>query len=365
MKRRRISMLLAAVSAGVALGASPADATTVQDLVRVKGHERNTLVGLGIVVGLNGTGDQSKDSLVAARPYEQLLKNLGNPVESVEELARADSYALVQVTMELPPEGVRSGDLLDVSVSALFNAESLEGGELVVCPLRVPLPEAGLRPLAFANGAVVIEGSNPRRGRVRDGGQMVVDVRNTVITSAGTMTLVLKDQYAGYPVATMIASTLNQEFALAGLSEIAVVEDAKNILVLVPRDPAIRPADFIAALLTIPVDPSLIQTEARVVINEAQGIILVTGDVQVGPVLITHKDLTITSVTPERPPTPDDPRIEVRRWVGMDTTADRGSTRLADLLQAFDQLDVIVEDQIAIVHELKRTGALHAEIVTR
>jgi flagellar P-ring protein precursor FlgI len=286
-------------------------------------------------------------------------------VQSIEELAEADSYALVQVTMSVPPTGVRSGDELDVSVSALFNAESLAGGELVVCPLRVPLPEAGVQPLAFANGPVVIEGANPRRGLVRDGGQMVTDVIAQPITASGTVTLVLDDEYAGYPVATMIAATLNQEFALSGLTDIARVLDAKNIRVTVPRDLSIDPASFLAALLTVPVDPSLIQTGARVVINEAQGIILVTGDVHVGPVLITHKGLSITSVTPPRPATPADPLVETRRWAALDTTASGSGTRLADLLQAFDQLNVPVEDQIAIVHELKKTGTLHAEIVVR
>lgn len=365
MRRWRTLFGTILAGAALALGARSACATTVQDLVRVKGHERNTLVGLGIVVGLDGTGDDSRGSLVAARPYEQLLKNLGNPLHSIEELAAADAYALVQVTMELPATGVRSGDRLDVHVSALFNAESLAGGELVVSPLRVPLPEAGPRPLAFANGPIIIEGTNPRRGVVRGGGQMVVDVRANPVTAAGTMTLVIKDQYAGYPVATMIAAALNQEFALAGLDDIATVEDAKNILVRLPRQPSFRPADFIAALLTVPIDPSLLQTEARVVINEAQGIILVTGDVQVGPVLITHRGLSITSLVPEPAPTPAEPRLQTRRWVGMDTTDGAGATRLIDLLRAFDQLSVPVEDQIAIVHELKKTGKLHAEIVVQ
>ncbi len=365
-RTRQLQSVLAALI--VALCAKNAGATTIQELVRIKGHEQNTLIGLGIVIGLDGTGDRSKDSLVAARPYAQLLANLGDPVGSLEELAKADAYAIVQVTMEIPPTGARSGDRRDVTVSCLFNATSLSGGELVMSPLRVPLPGAqDLAPMAFANGQIVLEGENPRTGRVRGGGQMVTDIRTNPVTAAGTITLVLDDQYAGFPVANMIAGVINDEFALDGYPDLAVVEDAKNIRVTIPQPARPQPAGFIATLLTVPVDPSLIQTEARVVINERQGIILVTGDVQVGPVLITHKGLSIASITPEPEPTPDQPAVRVRRWAEMNTTerGRRSATRLADLLQAFDQLNISVSDQIAIVYELKRSGKLHAEIVNQ
>ncbi|HRQ76196.1 MAG TPA: flagellar basal body P-ring protein FlgI [Phycisphaerales bacterium] len=366
------TMFLISLSAAVlALGANTASATSVQDLVRIKGHERNILTGMGIVIGLDGTGDKSKDSLVAARPYAELLRNLGNPIGSIDELARADSYALVQVTMEVPATGVREGDRLDVHVEAMFNAKSLAGGRLVVSMLRPPMPDSpDLVPLAYASGPVVIEGSamngrNPRAGVIRQGGQMLADIRTNPITRAGTMTLVLKDQYAGYPVASTIAAAINDEFVLDGYSDIARVEDAKNILIVVPPADRDRPAAFIAALMTIPIDPSLIQTEARVVINEKQGIILVTGNVVIGPVGITHQGLSITSITPEPVPDEFNPLIETRRWTGLDTTGqrNRNSTQLLDLLRALDQLAVPVRDQIAIIHELKKTGALHAQVV--
>jgi flagellar P-ring protein precursor FlgI len=354
--------------------ASSVLATTVQDLVRIKGQERNVLTGMGIVVGLNGTGDTSKDSFVAARPYAQLLTNLGDPVASVEELAKADAYAIVNVTMEVPPAGVREGDQLDVRVSTLFNAKSLAGGRLVVSLLRLPKPDSpDLVPMAFGEGPIVLEGANPRNGVVRNGGQMLMDIRTNPVTRAGTMTIVLKDQYAVYPVAMTIANAINDEFDVdvsnghsgSGGPDVAVVEDAKNIKVLLPPADRDRPAQFIATLMTIPIDPSLIQTEARIVINERQGIILVTGNVQIGPVAITHKGLTITSITPPPQPTPDNPLLETTRWTGIDTTdkLSRNSTRLEELLDAFKTLSVPVSDQIAIIYELRKTGVLHAEIV--
>lgn len=371
--KKRLGNVLTATIAGaaLALGASFAHGTTVQDLVRLKGQERNILTGLGIVIGLDGTGDRSRDSLAAARPYAELLRNLGNPVASVEELARADAYAIVQVTMEIPPTGVREGDRLNVHVETMFNATSLAGGRLVVSMLRPPRPDApDLMPLAYASGPVFIEGGNPRAGVVRQGGQMLEDIRTNPVTPAGTMTLVLKDQYAGYPVATTIASAINDEFMLDGYADVARVEDAKNIKIVVPTADRDRPASFIAMLMMIPIDPSLIQTEARVVINEKQGIILVTGNVEIGPVGITHGGLSITSMAPmpgmgdammEGGQVPGEPR----RWTGIDTTGqrNRNATRLLELLRALDQLAVPVKDQIAIIHELKKTGALHAQVI--
>jgi len=136
-------------------------------------------------------------------------------------------------------------------------------------------------------------------------------------------------------------------------------------------------------VMTIGIDPTLIHSEARIVINEKQGIILVTGNVEIGPVGITHRGLAITSLTTPAPaPAPgggaaatspaaasagEPNTAPPRRWAGLDTTdrTSRSSTRLLDLLAAFDQLSVPAADQIAIIYELKKTGALHAEIVNQ
>jgi len=375
MRVKKRFFRLATSAAIVALSATTAQATTIQELVRIKGHENNVLTGMGMVIGLNGTGDDSRQALLAARPYGELFRNLGNAALSIAELAEADAFAIVQVTMEVPAVGVREGDRVDVYVDTMFNATSLAGGRLVVSLLRLPLPDSNeLLPMALATGKVIIQGDNPRGGVVRAGGQMLTDIRAHPVTSAGTMGLVLKDQYASFPVAITIAAAINDEFALDGLSQIAIVEDAKNIKVLVPAVERRYPANFIATLITIAIDPSLIQTEARIVINEQEGIIIVTGNVEISPVGITHKGLSISSITPGFPaqqlpgfPGAATPaRTMPRRWAGLDTTGrqSRNSTRLLDLLKAFDQLTIPVDDQIAIIYELRKTGALHAEIVS-
>lgn len=367
-QRMESAIVAATLLAVVALSARVAHGTSVQDLVRLKGHEPVVLTGMGIVVGLNGTGDESKDSLVAARPYAELLKNLGYPVPFVEELAEMDSYAIVAVTMEVPPTGARDGDRFDVSVETLFNAESLDGGRLIPSPLRLPRRDApDVMPMAIAQGSIIIEGDNPRSGKVRRGGQMIADVRSNPITTNGTITLVLHDEYATYPVATMLAAQINDEFDFSGRDALALVEDARNVRITLRDEYRRQPAEFLSALLTMNIDASLIQTEARIVINEQRGIILVTGDVEVGPVGVRAAGLSITNITPPPVATPDDPLVEQRQWANVDTTdrTSRSSTRLVDLLQAFDQLKVPVGDQIAIIYEMKKTGALHAEIINQ
>ncbi len=380
--RRPLGAIFAALF--VALSAGTTHATAVQDLVRIKGHERAVVTGMGIVIGLDGTGDTSKDSLVAARPYARLLTNYGNPLVDPRELERANAFAIVSVTMQIPATGGRDGDRFDVAVEKLFNAKSLAGGRLVVSLLRLPGPDAPDAPvIAFAEGPLVVDPERPASGVVRGGGQLVEDIRPQIV-HGGRMTLVLKSRYAGFPVATTIADAINDEFGIDGITNIALVEDAKNIRIYVPDDDRDYPAQFIATLMTIPVDPSLIRTEARIVINERAGIITVTGDVEIGPVAITHKGMQLSSAAPSPDrfpdPAPDaDPAAAgapgaaapvppdlSRRWVGFDTTATgRSATRLSDLLRAFDQLSVPTEDQIAIMYELKKTGALHAEIVSQ
>lgn len=350
-------------------GAGIASAASVQELARLKGHERSSLVGLGIVIGLDGTGDRNKDSLVAARPFAQYLKNLDASIGSLEELRKTDSFAIVQVSMTIPPTGAAEGDRVDVTVSSLFNAKSLAGGTLVVSMLRLPLPDATDLPvLAFAQGPVEITGSSPRDGIVRVGGQMLRSVVGEPVQPDGSVRLVVRDEFAGYPVANAIAAVVNEEMALLGERDVARVEDAKTIRVRVPVRDQRDPSGFLARVLTFHVDQTLIRTPARVVINEREGIIVVTASVEIRPVAITHSGLQITTITPDPVGTPEFPVATTTRWAGVATgpmPAGAGPTRLADLLRALDQLDVPAKDQIAIIYELRRSGALSAEIVNQ
>lgn len=370
MHRTKVRTIIPMFIATAALGsAGVAHATKIQDLVRIKGHEENVITGLGLVIGLDGTGDKTKDSYIAARPMAKLLENLQNAPASLEELAAGDSFAVVLVTMTVPETGAREGDRFDVYVEAMFNAKSLKGGRLVPSMLRLPLPDsAELMPLGIAEGKVTIEDSESERGGViRGGGQVLEDYafRTNPIASDGTMTLVLKNAYAGYPVATTIAQQINDEYVPEGYPEIAYVQDARNIRVLIPEAERVNPANFIALIQMIQIDPSIINVPARVVVNERVGSIVILGSVEISPVAITHGGLTITFITPPPVPSPQNPEVETRTWATMDTT--RGNTqdsaRLDQLVAAFDQLAIPPQDQIAIIFQLQKAGALHAEVI--
>jgi flagellar basal body P-ring protein FlgI len=235
-------------------------------------------------------------------------------------------------------------------------------------PLRLPLPNGfKLQTMAFARGTIEVMKDNPRRGAIEAGGQMVTDVRTSPVTPDGTMTLVLRPEVAGYPVATLIARTINYEFSLDGSTQIARVEDPSNIRIYLPLAERDDSASFISTLMTIPINSSLIQTEARIIVDRNTGTIVATDDVVIGPVLLSHPGLVITTVEPPPVATEFDPQVEVSRWMTIDNTERRvhNRTRLNDLLTAFKRLNVPVEDQIDILYELHGSGKLIAKIIER
>lgn len=346
-----------------ALSATSAHATRIEDLCRLKGQEANVLMGMGLVVGLNGTGDTSRDSYVAARPFARLMENLGNPIESLTELERADSYAIVMVTLEVPASGTREGTRLDVSVEKMFNATSLDGGRLVASFLRTPIP--GSPVMAYAQGPIVTSVASQGGGVVRGGGQMIADVQTPVVGQDGSVTLVLRPEYSTFPVSMLVTDLVNAEFTVDASRTIARSHGADSIKVMLPAHDRGDPSRFIADLLRIEFDPALIPVEPRVVVNERNGTIVVTANVEIGPVVISQRGLNITSVTPPIDPTPEDPVVNSTTWTTLDTghAGERRATRLQDLLAALKQFAVPVSDQIAIIYELERAGALYATVL--
>jgi len=196
---------------------------------------------------------------------------------------------------------------------------------------------------------------------VRGGAQLTRDVLAQAIDAQGRLTLVLNDSVASWPMASNIASLINGVIAPEG-PNVARAIDAKNVIVDVPEYERADPAAFISNILISYVDPSQIGDGAKVVINERTGTIIVSGDVQISPVIISHRGLTITTITPEPSLTPAAPATSINDFVPIDPEK-RGGARLADLLQAFNQLKVEPADRIAILKEIHRSGKLHAKLV--
>ncbi len=356
--RSRIIQLMLMLALG-ATWASTARATSVQELVRLQGQGESVLQGLGLVIGLPGTGDSGQD-LIVARPLAKLLENSGNPIGGFEELANSRSVALVMVTARIDRTGARPDDAFDVTVTALNNPKSLAGGELFLAPLRAPLPPHDV--YAIAQGPVVIEGGNTARGVVRGGARIVREVRTPTIAADGTITLLINSNVAGWTTAQLLADVINQHrMGLErGEDAIAFAADERTVRVRIPATDLADPAGFIADIMSVRFDPSLLSLPARVVVNEREGIIVMTGAVEISPTALTHGNLIITSVNPPAPGGLETPS----RWAAIGAEGrPRENARLQDLLAALKQLDVPVKDQIAILMQLHRTGALHAELI--
>jgi flagellar P-ring protein FlgI len=141
---------------------------------------------------------------------------------------------------------------------------------------------------------------------------------------------------------------------------LAVAVDGKNVIVNIPSNERERPNDFIARVTQLPV--RMLPSEAKVQINEKTGTIIMTGDVEISPVVISHKGLTITTIAPPVVPTRQTPVVTERTAIGLDTTA-QGGAKLQELVDALDAIKVTAEDRIAIVKELHKTGYLHAKLI--
>jgi flagellar P-ring protein precursor FlgI len=360
LKMKKAWMLMAVVAMATTLLTSAAQAVQIQDLVRLKGGESNKLIGLGLVVGLGGTGDGGKHE-PAMRRLAAIMQNMGDPNVVASELRDTKNVALVSISATLPAEGVREGDTVDVHVASLGKASSLKGGRLFLIPMTGPRPGMGV--FALAEGAITIEDEmTPTVGVVKNGAQLTRDIFANYVNPAGQITLVLNRAVAGIPMANNLANMINDLMVPDGSEQIAIAIDGHNVVVQLPRWEQEAPARFLSQILLTDIDPSLIPTGSKVVINARTKTIIVSGDVEISPVIIMHEGLTITTITPPQVGTPERPLVAEQNSVAIDPQQ-RGGARLADLLQAFNQLKVPADDRIAILRELNRSGKLHAQLI--
>jgi flagellar P-ring protein precursor FlgI len=355
MMTRAILALTAAV-----IVATSASATSLQQIARLEEQGESVLQGLGLVVGLPGTGDSAED-LIVARPLFAMLEAMGNAPGSLEELAEANSAALVVVTCTIPEGGARVNDRFDVTVSAINNAESLAGGELFLTPLRGPLPGQGV--YAIAQGSLLIEGINPVRATVRGGAKMIQQTPGWRLGPDGMIKLVIRPSFGGWTTAQLVSDTINQHrvgFTETAI-EIARAVDDRTVEVRVPEAERGAPANFLADILSIRFDPSLLDLPARVVVNEREGVIIAAGGARFSPVSISAPGVMISTLAGE---TDEEPRPGAVGSAQVPSDDEEGVTgSVEDLLAAMRQLNLPVGEQISIIHQLDRAGALHAELV--
>jgi len=366
--RVKILPVLAAMLIANLLAAAPAGATSVlvKDVAHVQGVTGNQLVGYGIVTGLNGTGD-STAVVFTSHTIQNVLQSFGLSTTSNE--VRTRDVAAVMVTATLPPFA-HSGDNVDVTVSAMGDALSLQGGTLILTELKAannlvyataqgPLSVGG-----FTGGfdATTTTKNHPTAGRIPNGAVIARDMITPIQNGDGfNYVLTTPD----FKTAANLATALNRRFG----GGTAGALDAETVHVTLPPGYHDNPVQFLADAS----DVSLSQDElAKVVMNERTGTIVFGGDIKLAPCAIAHGNLSIT-ITQEQKyvPSPfstNGGALQTNTRVTAQEEKRRltfisGAATLSSVVRALNTMGVTPRDLIAIVQALRESGALQADLV--
>ena len=345
--------IAALLAIGVCWTPAPAEARILlKNICRVKGQEENSLHGLGLVVGLKGTGDGG-DFLPTIRSLAIALQLMGSPLGKMGavELKDTKNVALVMVTATIPSAGARQGDKLDCVVSSIGSSKSLNGGTLFSTPLQGP-QVGNPRVYAFAQGQLHIDDPKaPTSAKIHHGCRLEEDFYN-VFAKDGKITLVLDKNHADFQVAQDTAELINSQLNYQNSDGyLARALNQVNIEVTIPPQYREDPVLFISQVLSLPtLDP---QPEARVVVNERTGSVVISGDVEIGAVVVTHKNIVIETGTPG---------TASNRFVAVDS--DRTApAKLKGLVEALNAVKAPTEDVIDIIKSIERNGKLHGSLI--
>lgn len=308
----------------------------IKDLVTIKGVRENPLIGYGLVIGLNGTGDSGGE--VTNDSLKSMFQKLGlNPKKEVS----SKNVASVVVTAKMPAFG-RVGQKMDVTISSIGDASSLAGGTLLVTPLRA----GDGKIYAVSSGALSIGGLEQgskfaTTGRIPDGG-IIENELDVEFNKKKAIRLALKN--SDFTTAARIEKVINQE--LGGRFASAV--DSSTVDVIIPPHYQRKVVKMVALMENYKVIPD---SKAKIVINERTGTIVAGGGIQLKKVAISHNDLII-EVADKKTGTN---KREALHLVDQTTT-------LNDLVKALNTLGATPEDLISIFQTLKKNGALTADI---
>jgi flagellar P-ring protein FlgI len=358
-----LAVLLLCLSAGNAIGA-----TRVKDIGTIQGVRSEQLIGYGLVVGLNGTGDTQR-STFTIQSVASMLKRFGLTVPQAD--MRLRNVAAVMVTATISGFA-REGTAVDVVASSLGDATSLQGGTL----LMTPIANADGVVYAMAQGSVSVGGISARAGgtevrrnhtaagRVPSGALLEKSLASTFRRDS-TVTIILRQP--DFTTASRIVGAVNGKFAGT-----AVAVDGSAITVTIPaefREPG-RTVDFISAVEILEVDPDVV---AKVVVNERTGTIVIGGNVGITAVAISHGgvniDIQSTPVVSQPQPFSQGNTVVTQYTtvaVASDSTAVyalEGAATVQDIARALNTLKVAPRDIIAVFQALKEAGALKAELV--
>ncbi|HED17140.1 MAG TPA: flagellar basal body P-ring protein FlgI [Gammaproteobacteria bacterium] len=348
-----------------------AKAERLKDLVSISGIRTNQLVGYGLVVGLDGTGDQTNQTVFTVQSLRSMLRRYGITLPKNAN-PRLDNVAAVSIHAVLPPFA-KIGQNIDITVSSLGNADSLRGGSLLLAPLK------GIdgQTYAMAQGNLVVGGFGakgndgsrvvvnvPSAGRIPNGATVEKLVPNT-FSSNDKITLNL--HAADFTTVNRITVAINRMIGPGTAHSV----DAVSIDVNAPKDSSQRVA-FISFLEGISVDPA--DPPARIIVNARTGTIVIGQHVRVLPFAVTHGSLTV-SITESQ--NVSQPAAFARRGRTVvtgesDINIDQKKSHmylfetgvtLRELVRAVNEVGAAPGDLMAILEALKQSGALRAELI--
>jgi flagellar P-ring protein precursor FlgI len=369
---RRIAAALGVALLSLTL-AVPARAQDVllKDVVHVQGVTANQLIGYGIVTGLAGTGD-STSVIFTSKTIQNVLLAFGLTTQTTD--VRTRNVAAVTVTASLPPFA-HSGDNIDVTVSSMGDATSLQGGTLILTELRGAnnlVYATGQGPISVggfsvstggAGGANSITQNHTAAGRVPQGGIIARDMVTNIQQDPSGFSYVLTTP--DYKTASRVAAVLNGRFG----GGTARALDAETVRVNLPGRYTNDPVSFLADASDLHVNT---EQNAKVVINERTGTIVFGGDITLAPAAIAHGNLTVTistnnTVVPNgafsnAPATTQTNTTVKATESGRKLLYISGAPSLAQVVRALNTIGVSPRDLIAIVQALRESGSLQADL---
>jgi flagellar P-ring protein precursor FlgI len=345
--------------------------TRIKDITSVQGVRANQLVGYGLVIGLNGTGDSLRNSPFTEQSIQSMLDRMGINVRNAR--ARTRNVAAVIVTAELPPF-MGSGSRIDVTVSSLGDATSLAGGSLVLTPLF----GADNQIYAVAQGPLAVTGFTsggksetltqgvPTSGRIPNGALVERESPGQFNEEKG---FVLELRNPDFNTAVSVADAINAFSVPRYGARVAREQDLRTVALVRPR--GVTAARFMAEIGDLAVRPDV---PARVVIDERSGTIVIGRDVQISTVAVAHGNLTVRVTEMPRVSQPA-PFSEGETVVTSDTVVSAeqsggnlaivGGTNLHTLVTGLNKIGLKPNGIIAILQAIKSAGALQADLVVQ